>query len=101
MHSFQPGGLVGRLCAPRELVMLRSWRQDADGTYIVLYQSTQHRKARPAKPGLLRWGEGALGWGLAAAEGGVSGKSGWARFWGGLWGMVALRLTVGGSLRSG
>jgi hypothetical protein len=54
MHSFQPGGVVGRLCAPRELVMLRSWRQDADGTYIVLYQSTNHRKAKPAKTGLFR-----------------------------------------------
>ncbi|KAI3426288.1 hypothetical protein D9Q98_008661 [Chlorella vulgaris] len=55
MHSFQPGGVVGRLCAPRELVMLRSWRQDADGTYIVLYQSTNHRKAKPAKTGLFSW----------------------------------------------
>lgn len=52
---FQPGGLVGRVCAPRELVLLRSWRQDADGTYITLYQSTTHRKARPAKSSLLRW----------------------------------------------
>lgn len=55
MHCFQPGGLVGRLCAPREMVLLRSWRQDADGTYIVLYQSTNHRKARPSKGGLLSW----------------------------------------------
>ena len=54
MQSFQPGGLVGRLCAPREMVLLRSWRQDQDGTYIVLYQSTNHRKARLAKGGLLR-----------------------------------------------
>lgn len=27
MHSFQPGGLVGRLCAPREMCCVRSWRQ--------------------------------------------------------------------------
>lgn len=38
LHSFQPGGLVGRLCAPREMVLLRSWRQDTDGTYIVSAQ---------------------------------------------------------------
>lgn len=56
LTSFQPGGLVGRLCAPREMVLLRSWRQDADGTFIVLYQSTTHRKARPEKGGLLRCG---------------------------------------------
>lgn len=55
LHSFQPGGLVGKLCAPREMVLLRSWRQDADGTYIVLYQSTNHRKARQSKGGLLNW----------------------------------------------
>lgn len=36
--SFQPAGLVGRLCAAREVVLLRSWREDADGTFIVLYQ---------------------------------------------------------------
>ncbi|PRW45250.1 ENHANCED DISEASE RESISTANCE 2 isoform X2 isoform B [Chlorella sorokiniana] len=55
MHSFQPGGLVGRLCAPREMCCVRSWRQDQDGTYIILYQSTNHRKARPARGGLLNW----------------------------------------------
>ncbi|KAI7837930.1 hypothetical protein COHA_008236 [Chlorella ohadii] len=55
MHSFQPGGLVGRLCAPREMCCIRSWRQDQDGTYIILYQSTNHRKARPARGGLLHW----------------------------------------------
>jgi len=35
-------------------VLLRSWRQDADGTYIVLYQSTTHRKARPVKRSMFR-----------------------------------------------
>ena len=35
----------GMLCAPRQLVLLRSWRQDADGTFVVLYQSTSHRRA--------------------------------------------------------
>lgn len=43
-------------CGARPLpqVLLRSWRQDADGTYIVLYQSTNHRKARQSKGGLLK-----------------------------------------------
>lgn len=93
VHSlFQPAGLMGRLCAPRDMVLLRSWRQDQDGTFIVvgaagcrgcgragcggraaaalvcyppwplllplppaqLYQSTNHRKARPAGGGFLR-----------------------------------------------
>lgn len=28
-----------RFCAPREVVLLRTWRRDPeDGTYIVLYQ---------------------------------------------------------------
>lgn len=31
-----------RFCAPREMVLLRTWRKDEDGTYIVLYQSTSH-----------------------------------------------------------
>jgi hypothetical protein len=40
-------GLTGAFVAPREMVLLRTWRQDEDGTYIVLYQSTKHRAARP------------------------------------------------------
>ena len=28
-------------------VLLRSWRQEPDGTYIVLYQSTNPRRAKP------------------------------------------------------
>ena len=32
-------------------VLLRSWRQEKDGTYIVLYQSTQHRRAQRHAPG--------------------------------------------------
>lgn len=46
-------GLIGALCAPREAVMLRTWRRDEDGTFIVLYQSTKHRNARPSSDG---WG---------------------------------------------
>lgn len=51
------GRLVPRCALPACLlqVLLRSWRQDADGTYIVLYQSTNHRKARQTKGGLLKW----------------------------------------------
>ena len=49
-------------------VMLRSWRQDADGTYIVLYQSTNHRKARPAKGGFFRWGVAA---GVSTGQGSI------------------------------
>jgi hypothetical protein len=30
------------------MVLLRTWRKDEDGTYIVLYQSTTHRAVRPA-----------------------------------------------------
>ena len=44
--------LLRRLCAPREVVLLRTWRKDDDGTYIVLYQSTKHR-AVPVSKG---WG---------------------------------------------
>lgn len=40
-------GFTGAFVAPREMVLLRTWRQDEDGTYIVLYQSTKHRAARP------------------------------------------------------
>jgi hypothetical protein len=28
------------------MVLLRTWRKDEDGTYIVLYQSTKHRAVR-------------------------------------------------------
>ena len=39
-------GIVGSMCAPREMVLLRTWRKDEDGTYIVLYQSTNHPAVR-------------------------------------------------------
>lgn len=44
-----------RLCAPREMVLLRTWRKDEDGTYIVLYQSTKHRAVREAAGGRWSW----------------------------------------------
>lgn len=42
-------GLLGRFTAPREIVLLRTWRKDPDGTYIVLYQSTNHVAMRRQK----------------------------------------------------
>lgn len=35
-----------RICAPREMVLLRTWRRDEDGTYIVLFQSTNNPSFR-------------------------------------------------------
>ena len=42
-------GTIASLCAPREIVLLRTWRKDVDGTYIILYQSTNHRSMRKVK----------------------------------------------------
>lgn len=47
--GWRPSGLLGRLCAPRDIVLQRTWRQDEDGTYIVMYQSTRHGRAREAQ----------------------------------------------------
>jgi hypothetical protein len=53
-HSWLPERGLGRwIAAPRDFVGLRTWRKEPDGTYIVLYQSTTHRKARVVKNGLL------------------------------------------------
>lgn len=53
-HSWLPERGLGRwIAAPRDFVGLRTWRKEPDGTYIVLYQSTTHRKARVMKNGLL------------------------------------------------
>ena len=55
-HQWLPGRGLGRwLVAPRDFVALRTWRQEPDGTYIVLYQSTTHRKARNEKNGWGAW----------------------------------------------
>ncbi len=48
--DFAPGGMVGAVASPRDLVVARTWRQDDDGTYILLYQSTKH-EAAPAPRG--------------------------------------------------
>ena len=45
-QTWRGSGAVGSLCAPREMVLLRTWRKDEDGTYIVLYQSTNHPAVR-------------------------------------------------------
>lgn len=37
------------------MVLLRTWRKDEDGTYIVLYQSTKHRAVREAAGGRWSW----------------------------------------------
>ena len=51
-HAWTPERGVGRwFVAPRDLVALRSWRKEPDGTYIVLYQSTNHKKARQEQRG--------------------------------------------------
>ena len=31
---------------PREMTMMRYWRRDADGSYVVMYRSTDHRSAK-------------------------------------------------------
>lgn len=42
-----------RFLVPRELVLKRVWRRDADGTFNVLMQSIDHR-ACPPTPGMVR-----------------------------------------------
>lgn len=50
-HSWAANGPLCRLlCAPRDMVTLRTWRKEPDGTFIVLYQSITHRKARESGP---------------------------------------------------
>ena len=48
---FTPGGALGSVASPRDLVVARTWRLDDDGTYVLLYQSTDHPAAPP-----LQWG---------------------------------------------
>ena len=50
-QQWQGVGVLGAFCAPREMVLLRTWRKDTDGTFIVIYQSTKHRSMREAKGG--------------------------------------------------
>ncbi|KAL4450695.1 hypothetical protein ABPG77_001051 [Micractinium sp. CCAP 211/92] len=51
-QQWKPVGAIGGLCAPREVVLLRTWRQDSDdGTFIVLYQSVEHRTVPRSRRG--------------------------------------------------
>ena len=34
-----------QMCAPREVVLQQMWREEEDGTFIVLLHSTKHRRA--------------------------------------------------------
>ncbi|KFM23600.1 hypothetical protein F751_2859 [Auxenochlorella protothecoides] len=42
-QTWNASGIASSFLAPREIVLLRTFRRDEDGTYIVLYQSTRHR----------------------------------------------------------
>ena len=37
-----------QVCAPREMVVEQTWREEEDGTVIVLFHTTRHRYAREA-----------------------------------------------------
>ena len=54
-QTWEGSGIIGRLTAPREIVLLRTWRKDTDGTYIVLYQSTSHISMRKQKSSWFSW----------------------------------------------
>lgn len=48
----EESSLFSRLfCAPREIVAVRTWREDEEGVFVVICQSTDHRKARKQTPG--------------------------------------------------
>lgn len=38
-------GVALQMCAPREVVLQQMWREEEDGTFIVLLHSTKHRRA--------------------------------------------------------
>ena len=40
--------VVVQVCAPREMVVEQTWREEEDGTVIVLFHTTRHRDAREA-----------------------------------------------------
>ena len=43
------------MCAPREVVLQQMWREEDDGTFIVLLHSTKHRKASMPPPSWSWW----------------------------------------------
>ena len=46
---------VVQMCAPREVVLQQMWREEDDGTFIVLLHSTKHRKASMPPPSWSWW----------------------------------------------
>lgn len=50
LYQRRPAGLV---TAARDCVLLRTWRRDVDGSYIILLQDTEHAGAPPPGNGLL------------------------------------------------
>lgn len=46
---------IMQLCAPREVVLQQMWREEEDGTFIVLLHSTKHRKASMPAPSWSWW----------------------------------------------
>ena len=44
-----------QMCAPREVVLQQMWREEEDGTFIVLLHSTKHRKASMPPPSWSWW----------------------------------------------
>lgn len=43
----------GRWTRPRDLCVMRHWRREQDGSFVILYQSTTHLKC-PRKSGVVR-----------------------------------------------
>jgi len=41
--------------ARREMVLRRTWRQEEDGTFVVVYSSTTHHKSRPRETAWWQW----------------------------------------------
>jgi len=74
-HEVHVGGILGALCAPREVLLMRTWLQDEDGTYIVLYQSSDNsdssnqeggRRKQKMSSGASLSGEGGGGWNISS-----------------------------------
>jgi len=53
---------------PRDLVLLRYWRRDPDGTYVVTWQSVEDPDLSPAREGYTRGKIFAMGFSIAAVE---------------------------------
>ncbi|KAL3141693.1 hypothetical protein ABBQ32_004380 [Trebouxia sp. C0010 RCD-2024] len=53
--TVSPNGAAHTMCAPREVVLQQMWREEEDGTFIVLLHSTKHRKASMPPPSWSWW----------------------------------------------